>query len=90
MTTENIGGVSSQQLRSIIEKIERLEEEKAQIGEYIKDTFSEAKGEGFDIRTLRSILKLRKMKPEDLSEQEELLELYMSALGMRARTQEAA
>ncbi|CAO5675850.1 MAG: hypothetical protein HEEMFOPI_00944 [Holosporales bacterium] len=86
MAEDAIGGVSSNQLRLIIEKIERLEEEKTQISEHIKDAFAEAKGEGFDIKTLRSVLKLRKMKPEDMSEQEELLDLYLSALGMRARS----
>jgi uncharacterized protein (UPF0335 family) len=88
--TINIGGVSSQQLKQTIEKIERLEEEKTQISEHIKDVFAEAKSEGFDVKTIKSVLKLRKMKPEDMSEQEELLELYLQALGMRTHTPEAA
>lgn len=83
MEQVNVGGVSSQQLKQIVEKIERLEEEKAQLSEHIKDIFGTAKGEGFDLKTLRSVLRLRKMKPEEMSEQEELLELYLTALGMR-------
>ena len=81
----DIEGVSAQQLKQIIEKIERLEEQKAEISENIKDVFGQAKAEGFDLKTLRQVLKLRKMKPEDMSEQEQLLELYLNALGMRSR-----
>jgi len=81
----DIEGVSAQQLKQIIEKIERLEEQKAEIAENIKEVFGQAKAEGFDLKTLRQVLKLRKMKPEDMSEQEQLLELYLNALGMRSR-----
>lgn len=90
MEQVDIGGVSTQQLKQIVEKIERLEEEKAQVLENIKDVFAEAKADGFDLKTLRSVLKLRKMKPEDMNEQEELLELYLMALGMRKRTVDSA
>ncbi|MDP2193373.1 MAG: DUF2312 domain-containing protein [Alphaproteobacteria bacterium] len=83
MESINMGGVSADQLRLIIEKIERLEEEKAQIGEYIKDVFGQARADGFDIKTIRTIVRMRKMKPEEMTEQEEMLELYLSALGMR-------
>lgn len=75
-------GIAADRLKQIVEKIERLEEEKREVMEQIKEVFAEAKGEGFDIRTLRQVLRLRRMKPHDRSEQEELLELYKAALGM--------
>lgn len=80
MTT--IGGISGNQLRLFIEKVERLEEEKAELMENIREVFSEAKSVGFDPKIMKQILKLRKMKREDLAEQEELLDLYKAALGM--------
>ena len=83
MEVMNMGGVSADQLRLIIDKIERLEEEKVQLGEHIKDVYSEAKAEGFDVKTIRTVVRMRKMKPEDMNEQEEMLEIYLSALGMR-------
>jgi len=76
------GGVTGDRLRSFIERIETLEEEKRELQEQIKQVFAEAKGEGFDVPTMRQLLKLRKMKPHDRSEQEELLELYKNAVGM--------
>ncbi|MCB2055828.1 MAG: DUF2312 domain-containing protein [Geminicoccaceae bacterium] len=78
----DVQGVTGEQLRAFIERIERLEDEKRDVAEQIKDVFAEAKGEGFDVKTMREVLKLRKMKPHDRSEQEELLDLYKSALGM--------
>ncbi len=75
------GGISGQQLRSFIEKIERLEQDKAEIGEVIRETFAEAKSEGFDIKVMRQLIKMRRMKKEELDEQQELLELYRQALG---------
>lgn len=90
MSQVDIAGVSSNQLRQLVEKIERLEDEKAQIGEHIKDAFAEAKAEGFDVKTIKTILKMRKMKPEDMNEQEELLDLYLQALGMRQRIVDTA
>jgi uncharacterized protein (UPF0335 family) len=75
-------GVAGERLRQLIEKIERLEDEKKEVGEQIKDVFAEAKGEGFDVKIMRQVLKLRRMKPHDRSEQEELLELYKTAIGM--------
>ncbi len=78
----NVGGVGADQLRSFVERIERLEDEKSEVQAQIKDVFAEAKNEGFDVKTLRQIVRLRKMKPHDRSEQEELLEVYKSALGM--------
>lgn len=76
--------VSADQLRSIIERIENLEAEKKEIADQIKEVFGEAKGNGFDVKTLRKIVALRKKKPEERSEEEAMLDLYMSALGMLA------
>jgi uncharacterized protein (UPF0335 family) len=77
---------SAVRLKSFIERIERLEEEKAAIGADIKEVFAEAKGTGFDVKIMRSILKLRKMESADRNEYFELLDLYMQALGMLAGT----
>ncbi|MFN7662965.1 MAG: DUF2312 domain-containing protein [Alphaproteobacteria bacterium] len=77
-----VGGVSSEQLRSIIERIERLEQEKAAIAEDIKEVYAEARGNGYDTKTLRTIVKLRKMDLDDRQEQEQMLDLYLNALGM--------
>jgi uncharacterized protein (UPF0335 family) len=74
--------ISSAQLRQYIEKVERLEEEKAELMEAIREVYGEAKGNGFDVKIMKQVMKLRKMKQEDLMEQEELLSLYMQALGM--------
>ena len=76
------GGVAAERLTSFIERLERLEDEKRDVGDQIKEVFAEAKGEGFDIKIMRQLLKLRRMKPHDRSEQEELLEVYKAALGM--------
>ncbi|MGI9508696.1 MAG: DUF2312 domain-containing protein [Geminicoccaceae bacterium] len=62
-------------------RIERLEEDKKGIADDIKEVFSEAKGEGFDVKVLRKVIALRKKDPEERAEEEELLELYMSAIG---------
>lgn len=77
-----VGGVSSEQLRSIIERIERLEQEKAAIAEDIKEVYAEARGNGYDTKTLRTIVKMRKMDLDDRQEQEQMLDLYLNALGM--------
>ena len=75
-------GIAADRLKQIIDKVERLEEEKREVAEQIKEVMGEAKSEGFDVKTLRQVLKLRRLKPHDRSEQEELLELYKAALGM--------
>tara|TARA_R110000868_G_scaffold408935_1_gene693288 strand:+ start:6473 stop:6718 length:246 start_codon:yes stop_codon:yes gene_type:complete len=77
-----VGGISTEQLISYIERIERLEEEKAALAADVKDVFAEAKGNGFDVKTMRQILKLRKLDKDDLQEQEHLLELYKRAIGL--------
>ena len=70
------------QLRSIIERIERLEEEKKAISDDIRDVYAEAKGNGFDVKALRAIIRLRKQDVQEREEQETILETYMQALGM--------
>ena len=80
--TANVGGIAGDQLRSYIERIERLEEEKAALAADIKEVFAEAKANGFDVKIMRQVLKLRKMDKDDRDEVETLLELYKRALGM--------
>ena len=80
--TETSQTVAAGQLRAIIERIERLEEEKKTISDDIKDVYAEAKGTGFDAKIIRQIIRLRKMEQDDRREQEELLDLYKQALGM--------
>ena len=70
------------QLKAIIERIERLEEEKKTISDDIRDVYAEAKGNGFDIKALRSIVRLRKLDTDERREQQEVLETYMHALGL--------
>ncbi|MBP3345750.1 MAG: DUF2312 domain-containing protein [Alphaproteobacteria bacterium] len=76
----DVGGIAADRLRSLIERIERLEEEKKGISSDIRDIFAEAKGAGFDVKTMRTILKLRKMNAADRDEQEFLIETYRKAL----------
>jgi uncharacterized protein (UPF0335 family) len=73
---------SATRLKSFIERIERLEEEKAATANDIKEVYAEAKGTGFDAKVMRQIVRVRKMDQADRREQEELLDLYMRALGM--------
>lgn len=76
------GNVSAEQLRLFIERIERLEEEKKGIADDIKDVYAESKGQGYDVKTMRSIIKLRKMERDARMEQEALLDTYKAALGL--------
>jgi len=69
-------------LRLLIERIERLEEEKKGIGDDIKDVYAEAKATGYDAKIMRQIVRLRKMKPDDRREMQSILELYKNALGI--------
>jgi uncharacterized protein (UPF0335 family) len=78
----DVGGVAADQLRSIVERIERLEEEKKALAEDIKEVYAEAKGNGFDTKILRKIIGLRKRDRAELDEEETILELYLRALGM--------
>jgi uncharacterized protein (UPF0335 family) len=78
--------IARDQLKSIVERIERLEEEKKSLSEDIREVYAEAKANGYDVKTLRSIIRLRKLDSATRQEQEALIELYMSALGMLADT----
>lgn len=77
-----VGGIAGERLRSFVERIERLEEEKAALAADIREIYAEAKGTGFDAKVLRQIVRLRKMDQADRREQEELLDLYQRALDM--------
>lgn len=70
------------QLRLFIERIERLEEEKKGVSDDIRDTYAEAKAQGYDVKIMRQIVRLRKMEPHDRAEMEQILETYKIALGM--------
>ena len=74
--------VSKDQIRSIIERVERLEQEKKVLSDDIKDVYLEAKGNGYDVKALRTIVRMRKMDAHDRQEQEATLEAYLLALGM--------
>ncbi len=77
----DIGGVAADRLRSFVERIERLEEEKQVLAADIREVYGEAKGTGFDVKVLRQIIRLRKMDDGDRSEMEEILSVYRRALG---------
>jgi uncharacterized protein (UPF0335 family) len=77
-----VGGIAADRLRSLIERIERLEEERKALGSDIKDIFAEAKSAGFDVKVLRQLIRLRKQEPAEIEEQESLLDVYRRALGM--------
>ena len=77
-----VGGIASDRLRSLIERIERLEEEKKALSEDIRDIYAEAKSAGFDVKIMRTIIKLRKMNHADRDEQEFLLDTYRKALNV--------
>lgn len=78
----NIGGIAKEQLKSVIERIERLEEDKAHLAADIREVYAEAKANGFDTKTLRQVIRLRKMDADDRQEQEYMLDLYLNALSM--------
>ncbi|HEY5046613.1 MAG TPA: DUF2312 domain-containing protein [Rhizomicrobium sp.] len=77
-------GFAKDQLRSLIERVERLEEERAALGADIREVYSEAKGNGFDTKIMRQVVRLRRLDRADRQEQEAILDLYLSALGMRS------
>lgn len=81
---EGMGGgkVAADELRLLIERAERLEEEKRGIADDIKDVFAEAKGRGYDAKAMKKIMAIRKKKREEYQEEEAILETYMQALGM--------
>jgi uncharacterized protein (UPF0335 family) len=76
------GGIAAGQLKSIVERIERMEEEKKALADDIRDIYAEAKANGFDTKTLRTVVRLRKQDRAEREEQEALLDLYLHALGM--------
>ena len=77
-----VGGIATDRLRSLIERIEKLEEDKKEISTGIREVFAEAKSAGFDVKIMRAILKLRKMNAADRDEQEFLLDTYRKTLNM--------
>jgi uncharacterized protein (UPF0335 family) len=78
----NVGGIAGDRLKSFVERIERLEEEKAALTSDTRDVYAEAKSAGFDVKILRQLIRLRKLDEPARNEQEELLDLYMRAIGM--------
>jgi uncharacterized protein (UPF0335 family) len=78
----DVGGIAGDRLKSFIERIERLEEERRTLSADIKEVYAEAKGTGFDTKIMRQLIRLRKMDKDDLDEQETLLDIYKRALGM--------
>lgn len=80
--TAQWGNVSEARLRSIIERIERLEEERKALSSDIKDILAEAKSAGFDVKVIRQLIRIRKLEPAEVEEQETLLDVYRRALGM--------
>jgi uncharacterized protein (UPF0335 family) len=76
------GGVAAERLKSFIERIERLEEEKAALAADIREIYSEAKGTGFDTKVMRQIVRLRKMEEADRQEMQAILDTYKRALGL--------
>ena len=75
---------AKERLRSFVDRIERLEEERAALSADIREVYSEAKGEGFDTKTMRQVVRLRKLDKADFQEREAMLDLYLGALGMRS------
>ncbi len=77
-----VGGIAGERLRAFIERIERLEEEKAALAADVREVYAEAKSTGFDVKTMRQVIRLRKMDRSDREEQEHLLDLYKRAIGL--------
>jgi uncharacterized protein (UPF0335 family) len=86
----DIAGIAGDRLKSFIERIERLEEERRALGNDIKEVYAEAKGTGFDAKIMRQVIRLRRMDKDDLDEQESLLDVYKRALGMLPEESRAA
>jgi len=78
----DVGGIAAERLRSFVERIERLEEEKRALSDDIRDVYAEAKGSGFDLKVLRQIVRLRRLDSAQRQEEETLLDVYKRALGM--------
>jgi uncharacterized protein (UPF0335 family) len=78
----DVGGIAGERLKSLIERIERLEEERRTLSEDIKEVYAEAKGTGFDPKIMRQIIRIRRRDKDELDEEETLLDVYKRALGM--------
>ena len=78
----DVGGIAGERLKSFIERIERLEQEKAALAGDIKEVYAEAKGNGFDTKIMRQIIRMRRRDQDELDEEETLLDVYKRALGM--------
>ena len=78
----DVGGIAGERLKSLIERIERLEEERRTLGEDIKEVYAEAKGQGFEPKIMRQIVRIRRRDQEELDEEESLLDVFKRALGM--------
>jgi uncharacterized protein (UPF0335 family) len=78
----DVGGIAADQLRSLVERIEKLEEEKKALSDDIRDVYAQAKGSGFDLKVMRQVVRLRKMNSAERQEQETLLDIYKRALGL--------
>ena len=78
----NSGGITAGQLKSIIERVERIEEERKELGADVREIYAESKGNGFEPKIIRHIIRLRRMNSADRAEQEALLDCYKSAIGM--------
>lgn len=76
------GGIAGDRLRSFIERVERLEEDRSNLNADIREVYAEAKSTGFDAKTMRAIVRLRKLEPNERQEQEHLLEVYRNAVGI--------
>jgi uncharacterized protein (UPF0335 family) len=81
-TDDKPTNVAGERLRSIVDRIERLEEERKALGSDIKDIYAEAKSAGFDVKVLRQLIRIRKQEPAEIEEQETLLDVYRRAIGM--------
>ena len=86
----DLGGIAGDRLRSFIERIERLEEEKRALSGDIKEVYAEAKGTGFDTKIMRQLIRIRRMDKDDYDEQETLLDIYKRAIGMSPEAPAAA
>jgi uncharacterized protein (UPF0335 family) len=80
--TDSVSSVAGQELRQFIERVERLEAEKSDIADQIKEVMAEAKGRGYDTKVMRKLISIRKRDSNDVAEEEAILDLYKSALGM--------
>jgi uncharacterized protein (UPF0335 family) len=86
----DVGGIAGDRLKSFVERIERLEEERKALSNDIKEVYAEAKGTGFDTKIMRQVIRLRRLDKDDLDEQETLIDIYKRALGMLPEESRAA